>query len=775
LLGRSIHIKGRVQGVGFRPFVYRLAVQLQLAGWVKNGPDGVHILIAGDEESMDRFENHLRIKPPALSIITSFTSELEKVNDLAIFQIIESAASGPGEVLLTPDLALCMECRHELHDPLNRRYHYPFITCTQCGPRYSIIQSLPYDRPGTTMSPFTMCPTCQSEYNDPLDPRHHAQTNSCPDCAILQSWCDATGNVLHQNQTVAVNSAVQALLSGFIVAVKGVGGYLLMGDATQARVIEQLRERKHRPSKPFAVLYGDKSQLELDVLLSDLAWKQLTSPESPIVLLPFRSDEPDSGLQRNLVAPGLDQLGVMWPYTPLLDLISKEAGRPLIATSGNKSGSPIFYQDEKAIAGLEGIADFFLVNNRTIVVPQDDSVMRYSPVYRQPVILRRSRGFAPSLILPSSQPMQDGVLAMGAALKSTFAFTHRNNCYVSQYLGDTDHYEVQQAYEHTLDHLLRTTGQEPRVILVDRHPQYASTLLGQRLAEELSLPILKVQHHEAHFMAVLEEHSLCDREFPILGFIWDGTGYGHDGQTWGSECFMYQKGKLRRAGHLNYVAHLAGDQMARDARLPALAFSGGNPTILAYLETKFSRSAWNIYQKLLENDSKIQTSSMGRLFDAAGCLLELGTHQSFEGEIAMKLEAQAWEGIRRIGWELEPYGVLRWDGAELLMALFHDKSAVPERAARFHRTLIGWMFDEAGMHPEVEHLAMSGGVWQNGLLVDMALHFKPSQYNLYFHKQLSPNDEGISFGQLVHYQKVGQQGFVRDQLMKAFDASTSSN
>ena len=743
-------------------------MQYQLTGWVKNGSDGVHIQVAGPEDALNRFVTHLRIKPPPLAIITGYSVHDIEYSSYNTFQILESSDSGPGEVLLTPDLALCPECCHELHDPLSRRYHYPFITCTQCGPRYSIIQSLPYDRPVTTMHPFVMCPACQSEYDDPLNSRHHAQTNSCPECAILLSWCDAQGNILHQNQDTAVTSAAEALLSGFIVAVKGIGGYLLMADATQERVIEQLRERKHRPSKPFAVLYGDKKQLEQDVQLSELAWGKLVSPESPIVLLPFRNEEPESGLQRNLVSPGLDQLGVMWAYSPLLNLISREVGRPIIATSGNKSGSPIFYKDEKAISGLEGIADFFLLNNRAIVIPQDDSVMRYSPVYRQPILLRRSRGLAPSLILPGHQPVQDGVLAMGAALKSTFAFTHRGNLYVSQYLGDTDHYEVQQAYEHTLEHLLGTTGQQPEIILIDRHPQYASSLFGQRLAENLTLSLIQVQHHEAHFLAVLEEHSLCDQSVPVLGFIWDGTGYGYDNQTWGGECFLYQQGEIHRLSHLQYVSHLAGDQMARDSRLSALAFSGGNPSITQFLEGKFSKSNWTIYQKLLQNEAKLLTSSMGRLFDAAACLLELGMLQSFEGEMAMRLEALAWEGVRRAGWDIQPYGVVRWDGAELMMALFHDKSSASERAARFHRTLVGWMYDEADLHPGITNLAVSGGVWQNGLLVDMALHFKPEHYNLYFHHQLSPNDEGVSFGQLAYYHKIARSEKVRHQWAKEF-------
>ncbi|MEZ4899063.1 MAG: carbamoyltransferase HypF [Saprospiraceae bacterium] len=751
---KKIHITGQVQGVGFRPFIYRLAKQYRLTGWVNNGTDGVFIHIEGPAESVDRFEAYLRLKPPALSIITKYESQATPVQGNQGFRIIESEAPGPGTVLLTPDLALCATCREEMFHPDNRRYHYAFTTCTQCGPRYSIIRSLPYDRPLTTMSHFPMCKVCQEEYNDPLNSRHHAQTNSCPDCPVNLSWYNARGHLLHHNQTTAVASAVQAIISGFIVAVKGIGGYLLMADATNPKAVELLRERKHRPAKPFAVLYGDRELLEQDVHLDELSWQQLVSPASPIVLLPFKDEEPLSGIQRLQIAPGLTQLGVMWTYSPLLELISKEAARPLIATSGNRSGSPIYFQDEEARSGLESIADFFLVNDRPIVVPQDDSVLRLSPVYKQRIVLRRSRGMAPSLV-PSLLPDSDEcLLAMGASLKSTFAFTFHQNTYISQYLGDSDHYQVQVAYQQTLDHLLHTTGAQPTVLLVDRHPEYSCTRLGKQRATDGNLPVFEIQHHQAHFLAVMAEHELVTSDQPVLGFIWDGTGLGEDGQIWGGEVIRYERGVLTRINHLQYVAHLAGDRMARDTRLPAMAFSQKNPDVYAQLQQQFDPTAWKVYHQMLESTLALWTSSIGRLFDAAACLLGLAELQSFEGEAAMLLEAQAWKGVENDGWDMDPYAVSPWDGNELILALFHDKSPVPNRAARFHRTLIDWMYVETVAQVGIRQIVCSGGVWQNAMLVDMALHFRPDGYKLYFQEKLSPNDESISFGQLAYYHYV---------------------
>lgn len=739
-----LHIQGQVQGVGFRPFVYRLALEIQLRGWVNNSSDGVHIEISGSDPQIELFCQRLLAEAPALSRITSFSRTVLPFQPYSEFQIVSSDDTTLPQLLLTPDFGLCSACRTELHQADNTRFAYPFITCTNCGPRYSIITGLPYDRPLTTMQGFTMCPACQAEYDDPLNRRYYSQTNSCNNCGIeLQYY--ATHYKTWEDNTTALASCIAALQAGKIVAVKGIGGFLLLADATNANTLNLLRLRKNRPSKPFALLYPDLESLAADVMLSPLSAEALQSSVAPIVLLPVQP-QPKSGVQLAAIAPGLRRLGVMLPYAPLLELISVALGRPLVATSGNLSHAPIAYTNEQASEQLNSIADGILLHNREIVVPQDDSVLAFTPVHQQKVVIRRSRGLAPTLLLPHFQP-QNGLLAMGALLKSTFAFTHQNNLYLSQYLGDLEDFDTQQNYQLTLQHLLNTLQVKPTCILVDLHPEYASSHLGRKIAAETGLPVVPIQHHLAHFGAVLAEHDLLNQTEPVLGVIWDGVGLGDDGQIWGGEFFVYHQKQFQRKSHFAYFPYFMGDKMAREPRLSAFAILGPDPV----LESKFSATEWANYQVLWQKKHFVQTSSMGRIFDAVAALLGILDVQTYEGEAALRLEELAWTY-----WGAEnpmPSSYIfdaQISPQHLLLQIKTDLQAgLPKNliAFKFHFSLIQ-LIQKIATAERVQRIAFSGGVWQNSLLVDLALS-QLHDFQFYFHQKVSPNDEGVALGQVA--------------------------
>lgn len=746
-----LHIEGQVQGVGFRPHVYRLATAHELKGWVSNGPDGVHMEVQGGKHQLEDFLRILFAEPPVRSKITNhhLTWLPEKV--FHDFSIRESDIRGKTSVLLTPDIALCNNCREELHRK-GKRQGYAFTTCTHCGPRYSIIQQLPYDRATTTMRSFEMCGSCQREYDNPFDRRYFSQTNSCPQCAIELRVVDREHLIQVTEPAACVTFVHERLAAGNILAVKGIGGYLLLADATNAGAIATLRERKHRPAKPFALLYPSLDILRKDVHVSGEAAMALCSPVAPIVLLPL-IDKPGSGLAAEQIAPGLQCIGAMLPYAPVLELLLDGLTHPLVATSGNVSGSPIFFRDSEALAHLSLIADYFLMHNRDIVVPQDDSVWQFTPDTGTRMVLRRSRGMAPTLlphVFPAAVP---ATLAMGADLKSAFALTHEKSLYASQFLGDLEDYETQKNYRHTLQHMLGVLQTRPQRILIDRHPVYFSSLMGQQLAKEWNCELKSVQHHHAHFAAVLAENELLNVNEPVLGVVWDGTGWGDDGHIWGGEFFLFQNGHFNRVHHLDYFDHWLGDKASREPRLSALGLCKHNPKADALLRDKFTGEEWKIYTQLIHEPHALQTSSVGRLFDAVASLLGVCDCSTYEGEAALKLEALA----RTAG--VEP--VLpraRWLGGrsfslnEAINTLVDERLAgVPcaQLALNFHRDLVWWIARVAERF-NVRKIACSGGVFQNALLVDLANRLLNTKFDLYWHRHLSPNDECIGFGQLVY-------------------------
>ncbi|WP_077920297.1 carbamoyltransferase HypF [Spirosoma sp. 209] len=749
-----LHITGLVQGVGFRPFVWQLARVMELTGTVSNGPDGVHVYLNADADTARQFKLRILAEAPELARIQSIKVNLTTPRLYPDFSIIHSQSGGQASLLLTPDLALCDTCRTELTESVNRRFNYAFTTCTHCGPRYSISHALPYDRPATTMADFALCATCKAEYQDPANRRYYAQTNSCPDCAVTMSLYDQAGQCVSADQTTIIEQAVAQIKTGHTVAVKGIGGYLLLCDAANPDAIAQLRRRKHRPTKPLAVMYPSAEAIRQDCSCQNDELNWLRGQASPIVLLD-KLAKPASELAWEALAPALGQLGVMLPYAPLLALLARQFGRPLVATSGNISGSPIAYTDEQAIGQLPAVADYILTHNRAIVVPQDDSVVRLSRVYRQPIMIRRSRGFAPTFLREPGSGTAN-VLALGASMKSTFAWQLRGNTYVSQYLGDLESYDTQTNFRATLHHFLRLFDARPDRLVADQHDGYFSTQLARELAAGWGIPLTLVQHHEAHLAAVLAENDVLTSPDPVLGIIWDGTGYGTDGQIWGGEFMSYQHGVIDRVTHFDYFPALLGDKMPREPRLSALSLAYEMPGADTLLRQKFTHAEWTLYHKLL-TAHRLSTSSVGRLFDAVAALVGLADRVSYEGEAALLLEEQAGRYIRQYGFQAaRSYLPVSWTGPTIptraiIGGVMTDVLAgkpTAAIAARFHATLVATV-SAVARREGVHQLAFSGGVFQNALLVDWIRHDLDAAYQLYFHRQLSPNDECISFGQLI--------------------------
>lgn len=747
-----IHIGGLVQGVGFRPFVCRLANRMNICGWVSNGNDGVHIEFNAVPETADSFYTSVLCCQPENAIIRSHHMQQTATQHFTGFYIKESDAAAHPDLLLTPDIAMCPECHKEINDPENKRYQYPFTTCLNCGPRYSIITGLPYDRANTTMAEMEQCPSCEKEYHDIHDLRHFSQTNSCPDCAIPMHLFDNNGVEITKDPESIILIALESLKHGHILAVKGIGGYLLLCDATKHYSVTTLRERKHRPSRPFAVLYPSVEKAEEDLVITLKEKQALLSKQAPIVLCELKA-EPASGICADAVAPGLGKIGALLPYTGLLSLIASAWGKPLVATSGNLSGSPIIYTDEEALLWLTDYADYIISFERDIVTPQDDSVMQFGRYSNHPIILRRSRGLAPNYF-PAPFHHQQPVLAMGAELKSAFAISAGQNIYVSQYLGDQANYEAQVSFDCTLNHLQQLLQFRPERILVDSHPDYFVSQKGKELADDLNIPVTTIQHHKAHFAAVLAENELLDSDEKILGVIWDGTGYGEDEQIWGGEFFLLEDGEMERYMHLDYFPQLLGDKMSKEPRVSAVSLLRNNMEQLMQIKELFTAAEREFYLKLLQQPSGLLTSSMGRFLDGIAAILNIQPINHYEGEAAMKLEALA----RTCNSDsLDAYPITinknRLDWAPLIHELLNDLREKEDRAliARKVFVSLAGLIRHVAIRAGVTRIAFSGGVFQNALLTDLIVSILQDEYTLYFHRQLSPNDECIGFGQLAYF------------------------
>lgn len=743
-----IHISGLVQGVGFRPFVCRIAEQMGINGWVNNGNDGVHIEFNAAEETANDFYTAIISNPPPNAVIRSYLLRITRSKKYAGFCIQPSDASAKPDLLLTPDIAICGSCKNEINDAGNKRFQYPFTTCLQCGPRYSIITALPYDRENTTMNELEMCDDCKAEFNSIHDHRHYSQTNSCPQCSIPVHLYNNDGAKISSDFDSVLILAQQALKDGHIIAVKGIGGYLLLCDATRPLSIETLRDRKHRPAKPFAVMYPSIEMIEQDLVLHEKEINTLTGKTAPIVLCRLK-DKPLTGLSSDVIAPGLDKIGALLPYTPLLVLLMQQWNKPLIATSGNLSGSPIIYKDEDALLWLTDYADFIISFERDIVTPQDDSVLQFTQ--QQQIILRRSRGLAPNYF-PSPFTKMDDVLAMGAELKSAFALNTNHNLYVSQYLGDQANYESQVSFDGTLHHVLQLVKARPQQILIDSHPNYFVSQKGIELAGEWNIPVIKIQHHKAHFAAVLAENNLLHNEERILGVVWDGTGYGDDEQIWGGEFFMMEDGDIERYMHLDYFPQLLGDKMSKEPRVSAVSLLRNNMEQLMMLKDLFSETEREYYLKLLQQQQPLLTSSMGRLLDGIAALLKIQSFNSYEGEAAMKLERMARE-CETVSFDYYPIRInknrLEWSA--MIDEIINDVKINTDTAVIARKVFVSlaMLVKNVAIRAGVKKIAFSGGVFQNVLLVDMITALLQNDAALFFHQQLSPNDECIGFGQIA--------------------------
>ena len=750
---RRLRVKGAVQGVGFRPFVFRLATTLGLTGWVENTTEGVTIEIEGASEALAEFERRLPVDRPPRAWLRSVQAENTDTTGAVSFAIRDSGASGARTALVLPDIATCARCRHELLDRNDRRYRYPFINCTECGPRYSIVLDLPYDRERTTMRGFPLCSACRAEYTDPGNRRFHAEPNACPVCGPRLALWDARGQVQATGEA-GIGGAAELLRAGAIVAVKGLGGFQLLADARDEAAVRELRRRKRREAKPLAVMVADLDEARRHARVSALEATLLVSAEAPIVIVPRLA-----GDIAPAVAPDNPELGLMLPYTPLHHLLMREAGFPVIATSGNVSDEPLCTDEVEAVGRLRGIADAFLVHDRPIARPIDDSVVRV--VAGRPMLLRRARGYAPLPLAPAGT--RRVLLAVGAHLKSTVALSSDGDVVASPHVGDLETTAGLAAFDDTIEAMQRLYGLRPEAIVCDSHPGYASS----RWAERRGRPLIRVQHHYAHVLATLADNEIAA---PVLGIAWDGTGDGGDGTIWGGEALHVEARHFTRAGSMRTFPLPGGERAVREPRRAALGlvwtlrgdalFEEEHPVL-----ELFSREEQDVLRRMLARDvSCPRTSSVGRLFDGVSALCGLHAFARFEGQAAMALE-HALAGA--VGDERYPFGfaadgaLWRVDWGPLIEAVGRDvrqRAPVALVSLRFHNALAEVIVSFARAVRE-RRVVLSGGCFQNRYLTERAVHrLRQEGFEPYWSRNVPTNDGGIAVGQIVAGARALQGG-----------------
>jgi hydrogenase maturation protein HypF len=765
MIHAQIRVTGQVQGVGFRPFVYQLANELGLAGWVRNDSEGVEIAVEGEQPQVMRLIERLQSEPPILARVEKVTHELATVSaGLQGFSIVESK-SGKVRTGIVPDTAICPDCLAELFDPANRRYRHPFINCIHCGPRYTLTARLPYDRANTSMAKFTQCPACQQEYDTPTTRRFHAQPNACPQCGPQLRLFDAQWLPLAADDPITATA--ELVRAGKIVAVKGIGGFHLVCDARNAAAVARLRNGKRREEKPFAVMVLNTLSARQCAQFREKDAALLETRERPIVLL-RQSPACEAALPG--IAPGLSSIGVMLPYAPLHyllfhELLGKPAGTDwlqqaspwvLVMTSANPGGEPLVKDDAEARESLTGLADAFLTHDRDILHRCDDSVMKWQGT--APIFIRRARGYTPRrIVLPFSGP---SVLACGPWLKNTVCLTRGNEAFVSQHIGDLDHAGMRQMLEETVDYLCDILDVQPQAVAHDLHPDFYSTQFAQAYAAQHSLPVFAIQHHHAHIAAVCAEHRI---NHPVIGLALDGIGMGSDGGAWGGELLRVEDARFERLGHLAPLTMPGGDRAAREPwRMAAAALfdlkrgdeivgrfpaQGGAAIVLGMLQRKLNC---------------VSTTSMGRYFDTAAGLLGVCEVQGYEGQAAMLLE-----GLADRHGKVEPLAdgyMITTDGVldfYMLFAELADCKDAGYGAALFHATiaqgLSAWV-RRAAAKSRLTHIALGGGCFLNNILSqaltdDLLAHGS----HVLAAQQLPPNDGAISFGQAcVALQHINQ-------------------
>jgi hydrogenase maturation protein HypF len=767
--GLRVHITGIVQGVGFRPFVYNLAMRLNLKGWVKNTSEGVEIQVDGDQDALDSFLRQLRDEAPTLSRIDGFSASPQPESGFSSFDILHSEAVEGAFQPISPDISICPGCLRELFDPNDRRYLYPFINCTNCGPRFTIIKDIPYDRPKTTMADFPMCPDCEREYRDPTNRRFHAQPVACPVCGPhvwLENGPKGEGQKSASGDD-AIQETCQLLAQGKILAVKGLGGFHLACDATNAQAVTELRNRKLRVDKPFALMMTDIENIERHCYVSDMERELLLSTARPIVLLKRK-------LKSNIVeevSPRQNWLGVMLPYTPLHYLLftgNNSLFTALVMTSGNLSEEPIASDNDEARQRLSKLADAFLMHNRDIHIRCDDSVVRVIdtlgngksvpssqptnfPIYP----IRRSRGYSPFPVkLPSEVPP---LLAVGPELKNTFCITNKNYAFLSHHIGDMENYETLKSFELGVEHFERLFRVKPEAIAYDLHPNYLATRYALERAEREGLPTIAVQHHHAHVAACMAEHGL-DGSRPVIGVSFDGTGYGEDGTIWGGEILVADYKSYQRAFHLEYFPLPGGDAAIKKPARTALA-------LLWSLGLEWDERLDSVAEFRTEDQVVLRTqlerrintpmtSSIGRLFDAAAALAGVRQKVNYEGQAAIEFEAladSAEAGKYSFGLNQD-----RVEVRSVVEALVKDVMAgvhTSKISARFHNGLAVCVREvclKIKSETGIDEVALSGGVWQNITLLGRTLSLlKSSGFRVYIHREVPTNDGGLSLGQAV--------------------------
>jgi len=793
LVLKKISVRGVVQGVGFRPFVYRLAREHELAGWVLNHSGGVEIEVEGPAAALAAFVRDLQAKAPPLARIEGISIADYPPNGYTTFEIRRSVAEAGRYQLISPDIATCPDCWRELLDPTDRRYRYPFTNCTNCGPRFTIIADVPYDRPLTTMRDFVMCPQCQAEYDDPLDRRFHAQPNACPVCGphiwlVPSSRVQVSGSnlkpeTLKPETDDVIAQAARLLRAGAIVAIKGLGGFHLACDATDEAAVRTLRERKRRPAKPLAMMIATLEEIRQHCWVSEEEERLLISPQCPIVLLPWK---PESNVSR-LVAPRNNYLGVMLPYTPLHHVLLRDVGRPLVMTSGNLSEEPIARDNDEALRRLSHLADYFLLHNRDIYARYDDSVWfvpdgsRFTfhvsrpdpkpetlePETTLPQPIRRSRGYAP---FPVKLPFRvEQILACGAELKNTFCLTRDDYAFLSQHIGDMENLETLEHFETTIELYKRLFRIEPETVAYDMHPEYLATKYAKSQIANCKSQVA-VQHHHAHIASCLADNGWSPDDGPVIGVAFDGTGYGTDGRVWGGEFLIADYHGFRRVAHLEYLPMPGGEAAIRNPYRLALGYlyvltgrlSSFRPLSLG--AGAGEEELRIIRQQIDKGINCPQTSAGGRLFDAVAALIGVRERVTYEAQAAIELEmaAQIQYPISNIQIMGYPFGIEESGGGKVirlrplfdaLLADLRGGVAVGEMAYRFHITvaeMIGAVCERIAQEAGLRTVALSGGCFQNRLLLALVVpRLREVGLRVLLHRQVPCNDGGLSLGQAV--------------------------
>jgi len=757
-LNTRIHItiRGAVQGVGFRPFVYRLANELSLKGYVLNNSMGVFVDAEGNEAVLRNFLSRIETEKPKLSVITSLEHSFLDSVGYPGFEIRESEEVEDVSTIILPDISVCDDCLKEMYDPADRRYLYPFINCTNCGPRFSIIESLPYDRPNTSMKNFKMCSKCKEEYKNPMDRRFHAQPIACPDCGPQLFLWDENGNVISEKQS-ALKQTAELIRQGKIVALKGLGGFQLILDATNDEAVKELRRRKHREEKPFALIFPLLERIKEVCEVSETEERVLNSPESPIVLLKRKSEIGNLKSEiSDAVAPHNPYLGAMLPYTPLHHLLMKELNAPIVATSANMAEEPICIDEHEALKRLKEIADYYLIHNRPIVRHVDDSIVRL--IMDRELVMRRARGYAPLPVMVNGKydSIKDKtILAVGGHLKNTVALKKGNNVFISQHIGDLSTEESNKTFKKVIDDFQLLYDATPEKIISDLHPEYISTKYANHLSNEIE----QVQHHYAHVAACRFENQV---EGEALGVSWDGTGYGLDETVWGGEFFLTDDSSYKHFAQLRRFTLPGGEKAIKEPRrsLAGLLFEIGGASLINefsnLIEKKFTAAEIGIVLNMLSKkiNSPI-TSSAGRLFDAVASLLGICDKSNYEGQAAMMLEFAAdWNEKGSYPFEIKESDKLVIDWQPIIISIINDlrKDINPSIiSAKFHNTMAEVILGVVKIS-EIKKVVLSGGCFQNALLSERTINLlQKNNYKVYWHQRIPPNDGGIALGQIAAF------------------------